>query len=426
MEYRNMYIRNRMVPVIDGKPLKSTLLAYIRRNDDMRGHFIAGGDRYIANLKKAIKERGAKKSDFFELSGYLVYRYDPAVFMIFEGIDIKSDAGNAETVSRVLLDRIGYWEDYHGNWHSNETERGYLDGYGYYPLDELRSGDYFEAEERFYESADHAYDNDSSLFLSAYHSGSVRILEPDADLWIGFEIEKEDRHVLLSRTIKQFKRNFPKWRLERDGSLNSSNGGFECISPVFAMDTDADYKKMMNEAGKLWEYVNADYSSSRCGFHVSVSYKQHRRNDSQWRLYNELINWMPLLYALYPSRADGDNCEYSQAKYKDSNSSGRDAISEGSNRIELRIFPALRDMNQLQFRLDLVLYMLKNKISDTGYIADHFKRSEFKELLNRVYFNDDAKFANLIRRTWTYAVKYQFIEHNDLDGSGTMDLNFDQ
>ena len=406
-----MIVNDRLRGIVEDKPLKSTLLHYVRSAKEYYGvsnnDELIAVDSYAYKLNNTINQNGAKQSDFFSLDGIWIYRHDPNITSSrYRIISVKSDEGNDELVTPSILSRLNFWEDYNGDWHSSKIDRGYLDGYGYMVLDELEGGGYFQVEDRFYESAESAYYSDSSIFLAGYHSSSPRIINEEANIWLGFEAEKEDREVLLSRTLQEYYEEFPKWRLERDGSLD--DWGLECISPVFPLDNDTDRELIENECHKLSEYLEAD-SSSNCGFHISVSTRPTRRHGTEG-LYRKIENWMPLLYALYPSRTSGS---YSEAKYKGDSSSSRDCLYRDRNRVEIRIFPACLSVDNVLFRIDLVRYILKNPINETYELADHFKKSAFIELIDRVYHGDRDKLNSLIRRTWKYSKQYNFSTPSD-------------
>jgi hypothetical protein len=405
MENRLIVINNRRRPAIDGKPLKDSLSKYIQvaiqYHSVKNMNDLLGLDTYAYQLGKALESIN-EETDFFSIDDVWVYKFDPEIQSSGHSLtNIISDQGNSEIISRYMLEILGYWQDCHNDWHSGKVEKGYLSNRGYLPYDDLVSGDYLQYGNNFYEDADDAFQCDSSIFIDAYHSSGPKILDADANIWIGFEIEKEDKDVLLSRTLQEYKNDFPNWRLERDGSLDEY--GFEAISPVYPLNNNKERQFIESDVLKLSEYVDADFSSN-CGFHISVSTRA-ARNGNMETLYRKIENWMPLFYALYPSRTGGD---YSGAKNKGEDSKRRSCLYNAGSRVEIRIFPACLNVENVLFRIDLVRYILKNTISDAHEIQSHFKNRTFLNLLDRIYGGDSDRLNSLIRRTWKYASDYDF------------------
>lgn len=245
----------------------------------------------------------------------------------------------------------------------------------------------------------------SEIYVDSYHSDtSVKYFDYNASAKsifnVGFEIEKEDLSVKESIYLDDFKdKTGDIWRKEKDGSLNNDSG-FELISPVFPLNKSLIIDYIKNNQ-ILLEHINADYSSS-CGGHIHISIKHFTGEE----LFSHISCFMPLLYALYPSRAKNT---YTQSKPKSLMQKSSDkyqSVKIWSNRIEIRIFPAVKNIENLAFRIDLINYILdaiKIRDIDTEYNALHYilhNNQIFKDLYKD---NFELKFKRLIERFCKFA-----------------------
>lgn len=241
-----------------------------------------------------------------------------------------------------------------------------------------------------YPPADEDEDEDEANYLSSYHSGGTYwhnyTGQSKTSIYFGVEIEKEDDEVLRSITISDFKSNHKDWRKEADGSLNEH--GFELISPIFPLDVPYFVDYIKNNP-VLLNHISAK-SSHRCGGHVNVSVSFLTPDE----LF-DLIQWyVPVLYALYPNRK---SISYCQSKSIDSIKIDKrkyGAVYIKSACVEIRIFSAIKNLNQLEFRLRLIELMCTNPVSDFAHmrqvIADNYA------LFSMVY--DRVKFASMLSR----------------------------
>lgn len=207
-----------------------------------------------------------------------------------------------------------------------------------------------------------------------YHSRVGRQDESgDSRFKVGIEVEKEDEDVVHNTKTREVLET-TGWVIERDASLDNEIG-FELISPIYPFDIP-EIERRIEPITRL---LNAK-TSIRCGGHIHVSDTERTPEE----ILLDIRGYLPLLYGLYPSRAKR---EYSEAKEVDSYLSNghRQAISITPNTLEFRIFPAVRDKNQLLFRLSLVEYMLKNKETDVIKVGELLldKNSELYKLLSR-------------------------------------------
>lgn len=236
------------------------------------------------------------------------------------------------------------------NLHDNFTE---VENLGY--VNNMYLDDYYEVNGTYYESYDYYINEYGGNYVDDYHSGECTTVNfnNNSKFRIGFEIEKEDEHVKESVNIRQFKDNTDcLFRKEHDGSL--SENGFELITPVYELNSESIFKHLQKYE-IIKDHIDADVDNETCGGHISIS----NIEKDTWKFYNDIEYYIPLLYSMYPNRC---NQNYCKAKTKDKLKSENEkyqAIKIYSNRIELRIFPAVKNLNQLIFRTKLLEIILK-------------------------------------------------------------------
>jgi hypothetical protein len=197
-------------------------------------------------------------------------------------------------------------------------------------------------------------DDDDDCVRGYHHFSRVNAYERDTPKWtIGFEIEKEDR---VAKTLNDANDIYSamKWCHESDGSLDS-HSGFELVSPVFDMYDQDMISKHFNHP-YIKPLINAAFNHESCGGHINIASTMYTPS----QLADGLSAFFPLLYSMYESRITKN---YSKAKQKHQYFSSADKYSSvyiKSNVVELRIFPAVRNVDNLQWRLDLVRIMVEN------------------------------------------------------------------
>lgn len=101
--------------------------------------------------------------------------------------------------------------------------------------------------------------------------------------------------------------------------------------------------------------INASYSDS-CGGHINISSTEYTPD----QLGNGFMGFMPLLYSIYENRINRD---YSKAKVKHEyfvNKGKYSSMFIKGNLVELRIFPAVKNTDNLMWRVGLVRIMCEN------------------------------------------------------------------
>ena len=161
------------------------------------------------------------------------------------------------------------------------------------------------------------------------------------------EVEKED--ILFCKVSKEKLLKYG-WAKENDGSLNSGYG-FE-IKPIRAgMGQVSHYPNIVKELIDCAKITNC------CGGHINFSNTQESLNQTE----RKLIPIVPLLVAMYQNRLTNHYCDFAYTANKlrqgysiPERNSSYSAICNRDNRIEFRFFPAVKNLNQLQWRFDLI------------------------------------------------------------------------
>lgn len=251
--------------------------------------------------------------------------------------------------------------------------------------------------------------------VAGYHSGAgnsggdcnrpVRFSR-NSPLLTGWEIEKEDFQVKCSIHHRDFTAELPNFRKERDGSLDDA-AGFEFITPPLELSAKG-IEKYLKARPVAVAHINAAFSA-KCGGHVHIS----RAGKSGPELFEEIRGYLPLLYALFPGRADGNSSHYCRAKSGAALLRDREkyqAVNILNNRIEIRIFGAVRGLENLVWRAGLL-----QKI----FAAPCNNVREFYELhlpglichLKKVY-STPGMLEKLIKRIERYAAKFESVRLN--------------
>lgn len=257
---------------------------------------------------------------------------------------------------------------------------------------------YWESDgEYHYETEDEGYTRD-------YHSNTnVRFVEftTDAKFFIGYEIEKEDQGVKESMNISEFEDNCPKWRKERDGSLDDESG-YELISPAFELCPDK-IEEAIRENKTLLKHINASIDTDTCGGHINVSEK----GLSGEELFAKIEGYTPLFHALYYKRI---NKNYSKGKsnkdLKEQNEKYQ-SVRIHRNHLEYRIISAVPNIDTLMWRTRLFELILNNP-TPCPKIAFFNAQTILKEHLSIMYQN--GRFDRLSERIIEFTNTYEGIK----------------
>ena len=241
--------------------------------------------------------------------------------------------------------------------------------------------------------------------LMPYNSIQRNMAETTCDhpYLIGFEVEKEDceywyrdEPTMVNEAVER------GWLCVSDGSLDEY--GFELVSPAYNLTDAAGQwgRKQMQHDLKYYDHLDAGYSDS-CGGHITVSKKGY----SGAELVDFFGDFAPLLFALYPSRLRGD---YAYGRSKVDTKSGTDkfrAINCQNNRVEFRIFSAVRTGEQLEWRTRLIreaILIAENGGSILDELLD--KTSPLAQLLREIvnFFQEMLDRFMHFRDFWNHGI----------------------
>jgi len=185
-----------------------------------------------------------------------------------------------------------------------------------------------------------------------YHHGFRKDYTTNDTLFsIGFEVEKEDGDVLYDWDLDDI--DDTDWCREEDASLDDATG-FELVSPVFDL-LDNKIDEQLKSSNVLRDHINADVSS-HCGGHINFGMKGIDGRD----LFDKIQAYVPLFLTIYRHRLGNT---YSQIKRKpdDYKRGGRySAVHVKGSYIEIRVPSAVKNVNNLLWRRDLMRIIAGN------------------------------------------------------------------
>lgn len=287
-------------------------------------------------------------------------------------------------------------QDYYLDWNGDDTVRDEHDNY-------YRESYIAEDMGLSYNERSGCYSK-RPIYKFDYHQGSDTDKRSKTDVWsFGVEIEKEDEDVLESAYAQELLDD-TGWIKESDGSLDSDSG-YELCSPIYELhDLSALQKDLQNK--DIVRHINADYSDS-CGGHFNVSHQDYTSKE----IYEGFTGYFPLLYALYPSRVNASYCE-GKCKYNMGSSPNKYSAfyQKNSKVLEIRLFPAYRNVENLLWRIELVQIMTKyiNYSEDQVLRMIANRKSKLHMLLRKMYNkvdadNVDSRILDLCTRFVQYA-----------------------
>jgi hypothetical protein len=212
-----------------------------------------------------------------------------------------------------------------------------------------------------------------------YHSQKPKFVDSDAIFKIGVEIEKESFEGALHPAPKIY--DSFGWVKERDGSLDG-HIGYELVSPAYPLFSDHIIKEAEAIENTFPQLINGAISHA-CGGHIHFSKSGTNGGD----LLQAYCGYLPLLYAIYKGRT---KISFSQAKEKDEiKGSGEkyQAVRVLRDRIEFRIFPAVKNLKSLKWRINLLRYMAKNPSENPLKVVNDLcdKRTSLHKLFLEIF-----------------------------------------
>lgn len=280
-----------------------------------------------------------------------IYHVDDLVYDIDENRCCTSNtiycelSGNYFPDNQYSLISFGPYNRQFSNYYEDDIYNNgevTLSGYTIVEVD----GRLWDRDYAYYWESDGEYHTEPEPDYNFNYHGSNPWFKADHNApKIGFEIEKEDLDAKESVYARDLQ-NRLGWGKENDGSLDSESG-FELVSPVYSLTESLDYFKA--EFEKLSDLINADYSSN-CGGHINYSHPSF----SSWELIDAIKGYFPLLYAIYTHRI---NSRWSKAKSAQKLIDEREkyqSVNIKNQCIEFRIFPAVKNVQNLLWRVELI------------------------------------------------------------------------
>lgn len=354
---------------VDYKDLLEALLNLKKPFDAFKRLERSVKEGYIS-AEQFMREEYISDTDYF-------YNEDDYVYVDDEVIT-KDDAGYCEYYGEwcnrgdVYQVYIGRHERYY-SMSAIERESLYCYDGDYYDYDALsrndlvltEEGDVMHNNDAYYWDSDNCWHSDeedsSPEYIRTYHNNNgifKRInFSENPKFFIGYEIEKEDKDVKESIEIDDFEDKCPKWRKERDGSLDDDSG-FELVSPTFELDVEKIFEHI-NANQILKDHINAEKGLS-CGGHINVS----EAGLSGEQLFDKIKGYTPLFHALYYKRIDKDYSKGKSNKDLKRDNEKYQSVRIHDNRIEYRIISAVPDITTLRWRTELIELILNNPTDD--------------------------------------------------------------
>lgn len=219
--------------------------------------------------------------------------------------------------------------------------------------------------------------------LRPYHQNAGGFVERAKLFWeqvfqFGFECEKVDNIALGgAQTQKLYDMGY---RLEADSSLGS-NAGYELISPVYNLHYLKAFLADMVRP-ELKRMIDGDFTE-RCGGHMTLSAKGMTSRE----VFEGVIGFLPLIYALYPNRAANSYCVAKDKAILATNPDKYSSIYVRNSYIEFRIFPAIKSTKNLYWRVRLLRVMIENFGASEKQVIEMMldKKSTLHKLLREIY-----------------------------------------
>lgn len=222
--------------------------------------------------------------------------------------------------------------------------------------------DYEDDHDHCYNDEDDEDERDRNNPRFGYHSQSHLDKSKGSKFKVGFEIEKECSQGCTHSHYSIL--DASGWVKERDGSLDDYNG-YELVSSTYNLFTDEFINQAKELENKFPMLINGN-ASKNCGGHIHFSKADTLGAD----LLESICGYLPTLYAIYQHRIGKSYCEVKEKEQMKQSDNKYQAVRVMRNRIEFRIFPAVKNLSTLEWRLGLIRIMAKNPSSNPIEIAN--------------------------------------------------------
>lgn len=243
---------------------------------------------------------------------------------------------------------------------------------------------------------------------------------PDWIAGVGVEIEKSSRDC-LSNPALTYSQLYHKHGhvLQSDGSVSY---GFELATATFNL-FGKKFEEEIN--GILRPYIDQQTTDS-AGAHMGLSILRTGRpilNEAQF-LFDKIVRgYLCLLYAMYYRRAYNDYCTFMTDGDISLNSGKRHyAICLRGCYIEMRLFPRIKNVNQLLFRLNLLRHIVMQGTPDPLMVVEDLTTpsSDLYILIRSCpAYHNEEKYISLVERVRAMAKIYleQRLQHKQIISS---------
>jgi len=346
---------------------------FISYNEFLRGHYWESDDFFYSEDYVRTREGHIEHMDFCNFcEGFEEYTTG-RVYTCHIGV------GAHEISACMFYIRVNGLYHYNGEYYDS-------DSIGAHDLVFMYDGELASADSAYYWESDGEYhyeeeeEEEEEEYTRDYHSGGLQekvIFSKNPKFFIGIEVEKEDEEVKKSISIGDFEKNCKGYRKEKDGSLDGCSG-FEMITPPYELNPKKIIETIkQNET--LVNHFNANISKS-CGGHINIS-EEGLTGDE---FFEKIKGYTPLFNALYFKRLESRWCKAKSNEGLINDKEKYQSIRIHSNRVEFRLVSALRNVEQLDWRLRLFELIIKNP-TDCPREAFYIIHSKFKNHLKKVY-----------------------------------------
>ena len=142
------------------------------------------------------------------------------------------------------------------------------------------------------------------------------------------------------------------------GFETDSSCGVEAITNILPLEgirskRRNDIFSMFDEAEDI---INSPYDTS-CGGHITISIETKEKKLSKYDIMDKLKHNLSIIYALYPARLSKSYCCENKKMIWQSNQKYSPVYLK-YNRVEIRLFSAIKNVEQLKNRYDLLFKLL--------------------------------------------------------------------
>lgn len=236
------------------------------------------------------------------------------------------------------------------------------------------------------------YSDTDDYLESDYRDHIFHTFTDNPRFYIGLEVEKEDKDVLKSQYIEDFLEDTDHlFKKVSDGSLDS-NSGYELNTPAMELLPN-EIDSFLSSYPTVVTHIDGDYSLGNCGGHINLS-EVGLTGD---QFFDKIKGYAPLFYALNPTRIDAYWSRAFSTKSLKQDKRKTQSIAIWGDRIELRIFAAVENYNQLMWRVKLCSLICEYPTDcfNTAFFNCHsVLKTHLQEGYDKEYFDPTNRYKN--------------------------------